>query len=174
MIHSGNEPLLISGVGTGTLEILEQEPGIEVIVVPIGGGSGGAGACIVAKAVNSTIRVIGVQSEAAPAAYRTWKEGVRSRRKWGRSPRALRLGPVRAAPADPPAAPRRLRARERRRDPGGTALMIEGTRNLIEAAGASPLAAALRLREELAGKRVALVASGGNVSPAQLRELLER
>ena len=52
-------------------------------------------------------------------------------------------------------------------------LMIEGTRNLIEAAGASPLAAALRLREELAGKRVALVASGGNVSPGQLRDLLE-
>ena len=45
------------------------------------------------------------------------------------------------------------------------ALMIETTRNLVEAAGAAPLAAALKLREELAGKRVALVASGGNVTP---------
>ena len=50
--------------------------------------------------------------------------------------------------------------------------MIETTRNLIESAGASPLAAALRLRAELAGKRIALIASGGNVSPEQLRELL--
>ena len=49
--------------------------------------------------------------------------------------------------------------------------MIETTRNLIEAAGAAPLAAALRQRQELAGKRVALVASGGNVSPQQLVEL---
>jgi threonine dehydratase len=50
--------------------------------------------------------------------------------------------------------------------------MIGGTRNLVEAAGAAPLAAALRLRDRLAGRRVALVCSGGNVSPQQLRELL--
>jgi threonine dehydratase len=52
-------------------------------------------------------------------------------------------------------------------------LMIETTRNLVEAAGAAPLAAALRQRSELAGKRVTLVASGGNVSPQQLAELLD-
>ena len=52
-------------------------------------------------------------------------------------------------------------------------LMLERTRNLIEPAGASPLAAALRVRERLAGRCVGLVATGGNVSPAQLRELLE-
>jgi threonine dehydratase len=50
--------------------------------------------------------------------------------------------------------------------------MIEATRNLIEASGAAPLAAALKLREDLRGRRVALIASGGNVSPHQLRELL--
>ena len=52
--------------------------------------------------------------------------------------------------------------------------MLEGTRNLVEPAGAAPLAAALRLRERLAGKTVALIQSGGNISPGQLRELLER
>ena len=52
------------------------------------------------------------------------------------------------------------------------ALMVEKTRNLVEAAGAAPLAAALRLRDALAGKRVALVCSGGNISPDQLREVL--
>ena len=72
-IHSGNEPSLIAGVATGTLEILQARPDTEVIVVPVGGGSGAAGACVVAKAVRSPIEVIGVQSEAAPAAYRSWQ-----------------------------------------------------------------------------------------------------
>jgi len=52
-------------------------------------------------------------------------------------------------------------------------LMIERTRNLVEAAGAAALAAVLAQRDELAGRKVVVVCSGGNVSPAQLRELLE-
>ena len=52
-----------------------------------------------------------------------------------------------------------------------TRLMIEHTRNLVEPAGAAPLAAALKLRDRLAGMKVALVASGGNLSPAQLAAL---
>src|SRR5438477_552332 len=72
-IHSGNEPLLIAGVGTETLEILEEQPRVDTIVVPVGGGSGAAGACIVAKSLDPAIKVIGVQSEAAPAAYRSWQ-----------------------------------------------------------------------------------------------------
>lgn len=63
-IHSGNEPLLIAGVATEVLEMLEDQPGLQVIIVPIGGGSGAAGACIVARTVNRNIRVIGVQSAA--------------------------------------------------------------------------------------------------------------
>src|SRR5881396_1682903 len=55
-IHSGNEPLLIAGVATETLEMLEDEPALEVIIVPIGGGSGAAGACIAAHAINPGIR----------------------------------------------------------------------------------------------------------------------
>ncbi len=93
--HSGNEPLLIAGVATDTLEILEAQPDIEVIVVPVGGGSGAAGACVVAKAVRPSIEVIGVQSEAAPAAYRSWQAGslvedpsARSRRGWRPAPRS--------------------------------------------------------------------------------------
>ncbi|HZC40387.1 MAG TPA: threonine/serine dehydratase, partial [Streptosporangiaceae bacterium] len=72
-IHSGNEPALIAGVATATLEILAERPDTEVIVVPVGGGSGAAGACIVAKAVRPAIEVIGVQAAAAPAAYRSWQ-----------------------------------------------------------------------------------------------------
>jgi threonine dehydratase len=173
-IHSGNEPLLIAGVATGALEILEQEPRVEVIVVPIGGGSGAAGACIVAKSVSPSVRVIGVQSEAAPAAYRSWRErrlveaamgtfaeGLATRTAFELPQRILRehLDDFVLVSED------EIRAAQR--------VMIESTRNLIEAAGAAPLAAASHLREELASKRVALVASGGNASPEQLREVLD-
>ena len=172
-VHSANEPALIAGVGTEALEILEEQPGIEAIVVPIGGGSGACGTCIAAKAINPAVRVIGVQSEQAPAAYRSWREGalvedrmetyaegLATRTAFELPQRILRdqLDDFVLVSDD------ELRAAQR--------TMIESTRNLIEAAGASPLAAALKLRDELAGKRVALIASGGNVSPAQLRELL--
>src|SRR6266702_4334496 len=72
-IHSGNEPMLIAGVGTYTLEILESQPDVDVIVVPVGGGRGASGACTVAKAISPSIEVVGVQSEAAPAGYRSWQ-----------------------------------------------------------------------------------------------------
>ena len=62
-VHSGDEPLLIAGVATYALEMLEDRPDLEVIIVPVGGGSGAAGVCIAAKAINPQIRVIGVQSE---------------------------------------------------------------------------------------------------------------
>jgi threonine dehydratase len=172
-VHSGNEPLLIAGVGTETLEILEERPTTDVVIVPIGGGSGAAGACIVAKSVSPAVKVIGVQSEAAPAAYRSWRErnlvddrmetfaeGLATRSPFELPQRILRrlLDDFVLVSDD------EIRAAQTR--------LIETTRNLVEAAGAAPLAAALRLRDELAGKRVALIASGGNVSLEQLRDLL--
>src|SRR5262249_52255300 len=74
-VHSGNEPHLIAGVATETLETLERQPELDVLIVPIGGGSGAAGACIAAKALRPQMRVIGVPPEGARAAYRSWKEG---------------------------------------------------------------------------------------------------
>src|SRR3712207_1086999 len=74
-IHSANEPLLIAGVGTYALELLEAVPDLDVIFVPVGGGSGVLGTATVARAVNPAIRVVGVQSEGAPAVYLSWKEG---------------------------------------------------------------------------------------------------
>ena len=173
-VHSGNEPLLIAGVATETLEILQEQPEMEVIVVPVGGGSGAAGACIVAKAVNPAIRVIGVQSEAAPTAYRSWRErrlvedrmetfaeGLATRTAFEFPQRILWqwLDDFVLVSDD------EIRAAQ--------VLMIEATRNLIEAAGAAPLAAALRLRGQLAAKRVALIASGGNASRDQLLDILK-
>jgi threonine dehydratase len=172
-VHSGNEPLLIAGVATATLELLEDEPHIDTIIVPVGGGSGAAGAAIVAKTLNPSIRVIGVQSDAAPAAFRSWRERALLEDEMKTFAEGLATRVAFELPqrimwellddfvlVDDDA----IRAAQR--------AMIESTRNLIEAAGASPLAAALQLRDELAGRRVALIASGGNASPDQLRELL--
>ena len=113
-IHSGDEPFLIAGVGTHTLEMLQEEPRIDTIIVPIGGGSGAAGAAIVAKAINPEIRVIGVQSDQAPSAYLSWKSGERRR---GAQPhsrgRARDRGSFRAPSADSSAPAGRLHPRDR-------------------------------------------------------------
>jgi threonine dehydratase len=172
-IHSGNEPHLIAGVGTQALEILERQPDVDVIVVPVGGGSGAAGTCIVAKAINSKIQVIGVQSAEAPAAYRSWKEHRLLTDRMGTIAEGLATRTAFELPQRilwdnlddfvlVPDAEIRTAVR----------LMIETTRNLAEPAGAAALAAALRLKDRLRGKRVALILSGSNVTPAQLRELL--
>lgn len=172
-VHSGDEPHLIAGVATEMLEIVEQQPDVEVVIVPVGGGSGAAGACIVAAAVNPELQVIAVQSEASPSAYRSWREG----RPVEATSETHAEGLDTRTPFELPQRIMRehlhdfvlmsedeIRAAQR--------AMIERTRNLIESAGAAPLAAALRLRDELRGRRVALVASGGNVSRDQLLEVL--
>ena len=174
-IHSGNEPHLIAGVGTATLEALEAQPDLDVVIVPIGGGSGAAGACIAGKGIRPELEVIGVQSSAAPAAYRSWQsrqlledrmetraEGLATRVAFELPQRILweRLDDFVLVDED-----------ELER---AVVRMIEGTRNLVEPAGAAPLAAALQLRGRLAGRKVALILSGGNISPGQLSEILGR
>ncbi len=173
-VHSGDEPHLIAGVGTASLEVVEDLPGADVLVVPIGGGSGAAGACVVASGQSSPFRVVGVQSAQAPAAWRSWKEGRLVEDRMGTYAEGL-------ATRTAFALPQRI-MREHLADfvlvddddiRRAQVLMIERTRNLVEAAGAAALAAVLRRPEEFRGQRVVVVCSGGNVSPAQLRELLE-
>jgi threonine dehydratase len=174
-VHSGNEPLLIAGVATETLEIVEEQPQVDAIVVPIGGGSGAAGACIVAKAINPAIRVIGVQSGAAPTAFRAWKERRLVEDRMETFAEGLATRTTFELPIsilwqwlDDFVLVSDDEIRE------AQVLMIESTRNLVEAAGAAPLAAAVRRRDELAGKRVALILSGGNASREQLLDVLGR
>ena len=173
-VSSGDEPLLIAGVATHTLEVLESQPDIEVIIVPIGGGSGAAGAALVAKTINPAIRVVAVQSSAAPAAYLTWQAQA-----WRTAPIHTFAGGL--ATGEPYMMPQtmlwqllddfvlvdddELRVCVR--------LLLEKAKTLAEPAGAASLAAALRLREELRGQKVALILSGGNISPAELRQCLD-
>jgi len=173
-VHSGNEPLLISGVGTATLEILEDEPSIDTLIVPIGGGSGAAGAIVAGKAIKPDLEIIGVQAEAAPAAYLSWKsralqeatmstfaEGLQTRTAFALPQQILwdGLDDFVLVGED-----------EIRR---AMLLLLARTRNLIEGAGAASLAAALKLRDRLAGRNVALICSGGNVTVEQLTALLQ-
>ena len=143
--------------------------------MPLGGGSGVAGACIVAKALKPEVRVIAVQSAQAPAGYRSWTEHQLLEDRMGTYAEGLATRTAFALPqqilwemldefvlVDDD----EIRVAQ--------ALMIENTRNLIEAAASATLAAALRMRNELDGKKVALVASGGNVSPEQLVDIMSR
>jgi len=172
-VHPANEPLLIAGVATETLEAIEDFPQVEAIFVPLGGGSGAAGACIVAKALNPAIRVVAVQSEQAPAAYRSWKE------------RRLVEGPMTTF-ADGLATSRAYELTqailwdllddfvlvsdaEIRQAIG---VLIEKAHTLAEGAGAAAVAGVLKVRESLRGRRVAAVVSGGNITLAHLREVL--
>ncbi|MCC9078388.1 threonine/serine dehydratase [Litorilinea aerophila] len=173
-ISSGDEPLLIAGVGTHALEMLEAQPDLEVILVPVGGGSGAAGAALVAKAVDPNIRVIGVQARGAPAAYLTWKE-----RTWRTAPIETFAGGL--ATGEPFMLPQQILWQhlddfvlvDDQELLVAIRLYLEKAKTLAEPAGAAPLAAALRLREQLQGRRVGLILSGGNISPDELRQALD-
>ena len=173
-IHSGDEPLLIAGVATATLEVLEDEPGLDVILVPIGGGSGAAAVCIVANALKPSLRVIGVQAALSPAAHESW----RARRLIDAPNRTFAEG---LATGSAFALPQQILwallkefvlvgEDEIRR---AMVWMIERAHTLAEAAGAASLAAAYQMRDELAGKKVGLICSGGNVSLEQLKQALD-
>lgn len=172
-VHSGNEPHLIAGVGTATLEIFEDQPDVDVIIVPIGGGSGAAGACVVSKSVRPGAEVIGVQSAQAPTAYRSWKQGRLVEGTMGTFAEGLA---TRTAFEYPQQILRELlddfvlvdddQIRK------AMLILMEITRNLVEGAGAAAMAAALQEKDRLRGKKVVVIMSGGNIAPAQLRELL--
>jgi len=173
-IHSGNEPLLIAGVATEALEMLEDEPGLEVIIVPIGGGSGAAGVSIVARAINPHIQVIGVQSEESPAAYEAWHQ----RRLVEAPNRTFAEGLATGVAFELPQKIMRdllhdfmlLSEEEIMR---AMVWMIERAHTLVEGAGAASLAAAYRMRDTLKDKKVGLVCSGGNTSLDHLRLALD-
>jgi threonine dehydratase len=172
-IHSGDEPLLIAGVATITLEIIEDAPDVNTIIVPVGGGSSTAGACLVAKTLDPRIRVIGVQAAGAPAAHDSWRarkllaapmntaaEGLATRTAFALPQRMLWdwLDDFILVDED-----EILRA---------TGIFVDKARTLAEGAAAASLAAAIKLGEQLAGQTVALVLSGGNITVDQLRAAL--
>jgi len=172
-IHSGNEPLLIAGVATETLEMLQDEPDLQVLIVPIGGGSGAAGASIVARAINPAIRVIGVQAAASPAAYESWRQGHLIEAPNRTLAEGLATGHAFELP--------QTILRQMLDDfflvseeeiLQAVVWLIERAHTLAEGAGAASLAGAYKMRRELKDKKVGIVCSGGNVSLEQLKRAL--
>lgn len=165
---------LIHGVGTYALEIMEDLPEVDVIIVPVGSGSGVCATCIAAKTINPNIKVIGVQSAQAPAMQQSWKlgksvtaqmetfaEGIATRVPFENTQRIMAQYLDDFVLVDD--AKIKL----------AIVTLLEHTHNLAEGAGAAPLVAALQLKGQLAGKNVALVMSGGNLSIERLKEILK-
>jgi threonine dehydratase len=169
-VHSANEPDLIAGVGTYALEIFDELPEPDVLIVPVGLGSGICGTALVAARRRPQTEVIGVQSELAPAVTLSWREG---RPVHTESARTFAEGMATRIPADMTLEIMRrhvddmvLVSDESLRD--AIRLLLRVTHNLAEGAGAASTAAALQMRNRLAGKTVVGILSGGNLD---LREL---
>lgn len=173
-IHSANEPFLVAGVGTYALELLEVAPELDVIYVPVGAGSGVLGTAVVARAVNPAIRVVGVQSEGAPAVYRSWAE-----RRYVETERVATFAEG-LATRQPFELPRQLLP-ELVHDmlmvsdselEASIRLLASGARQIVEGAGAAALAGALKRRGENSGKSIGIILSGGNIPGAQFSRIL--
>ena len=173
-IHSANEPLLIAGVGTETLEMLEEKPAIDTVIVPVGLGSGAAGACITAKSISRDIRVIGVQAAASPAVHDSWRSGQIETRPNDTLAEGLATGRAAAMTLDlllTHLDDFRLVPEEDILQ--GMVWWVERCHTLAESAAGAVLAAAYALRSELAGRKVGLICSGSNTTLAQLKKALE-
>ncbi len=174
-VHSANEPLLIAGVATYALEVFEDLPDADVILVPIGGGSGASGCALVRSWTGSRAKVIGVQAAGADAFARSWRTGTRV---VGERVATFAEGMATRVTFDLPFGILRQHlddivtlTEEELMD--GIRLALRCTHNLAEGAGAASLAAAVKLRGTLDGKKVVCVMSGGNIDQATLARVLQ-
>lgn len=174
LVHAINEPLLYEGVGTMHLEVFEELPDVEVVINPIGGGSGASAACIVYKNLNPRIKVIGVQAEGAPAFYHSWKsgsptstDGVRTAAEGLATSRAYEL-PLRILKEK--LDDMVLVSDEEMKQAVKT--IFKETGQVAELSGAASTAAAFKIKHKLAGRRAVLMLTGGNIEPEQLAQIL--
>ncbi|HEY3867541.1 MAG TPA: threonine/serine dehydratase [Actinocrinis sp.] len=172
-VDSGDEPMLISGVGTAALELFQTAGELDVLFVPVGAGTGVSGACLAASGVAPNCRVVGVQSAQAPAAHDSWRAGALVNR-----PNKTVIEGV--STGSPFALPQQI-MRELLHDfllvddtavRSAQRLMLTAAHTMAEGAGAVPLAGFLSVREQYAGQRVGLICSGGNASEKELAEVL--
>ena len=172
LVSAANEPLLVAGVATAYVELLEHAPDLDVLVVPVGGGSGAAAACLVARALAPGLEVVAVQSSASPAAHDSWRagqpvsrpntsraEGLATGTGFDLTQAVLREHLDDFVLVDDDAIDR------------AAALYLTAARTVAEGAGAAALAAVLADPARFAGRRVGVVCSGGNASPAELRRV---
>lgn len=174
-VHSANEPALIAGVGTMGLEIFEDLAEPDLILVPVGAGSGACGNGLVARHLRPQTAVIGVQSESAPGVWRGWKEGhlepcpTMASRHEGiatRVPFELTNTILRDVLDD------FILVTDDEID-GAIGLLAGQAKVIAEGAGAASLAAAWKLRDGLAGRKVVGIVSGGNIPLARFCDVVQ-
>lgn len=173
-IHSANVPELVAGVGTATLELVEEYPDLEAMFVPIGGGSGLCGACVVGKGINPDLQVFGVQAAGAPAVFESWRDRtLREGLPVATFAEGLATGEAYGLPArllwDTVDDIMLVSDADLRRS---ILTLLETTRMLAEGAGAAALAGLAQRRQDMAGKSVAVVLSGGNLTLEALEQAL--
>ncbi|CAN5622774.1 threonine ammonia-lyase [soil metagenome] len=170
-VHPGNEPHLIAGVGTYALELIEAEPHLDTVIVPVGGGSGVCGTATVFKAMSPSTKVIAVQTANMPAVYdsfhqkklishsggQTWAEGLATRVAF-EMPFEMMQELV-----DDVVLVSENDMREAMLD------LMEAAHIVAEGAGAASLAAAKNMASDLQGQNVGLIVSGGNVTLDTIR-----
>lgn len=173
-IHPFDDPRVIAGQGTATLELLEDVPGIDTLVVPIGGGGLISGASVVAKAQDRPIEVLGVQAELYPSMYNrihhtempcagdTLAEGIAVK-----YPGSVTAKIVEALVDDI------VLVGERRLEEA-VSLLLQIEKTVVEGAGAAGLAALLAEPERFKGKTVGTILCGGNIDTRLLANVLLR
>lgn len=176
LAHSTNDREVIAGAATMSLEMLEQEPALDMLVIGVGGGSQAVGALTVAHALHPSLEVIAVQAAGASAAHDAWHagapvvreraetfaDGLATRSVYDATFPALREGLAGFVTVTDAELAEALR------------ILYRTTHTLVEGAGAAGLAGVRRLGERLAGKRVGIVLSGGNIDEATLRRVVNR
>ena len=172
--HSTNDPLVVAGAGTMTLEILAQAPPLDALVIALGGGSQSVGALTVAAARQPSLRVYAVGAAGAPAQYESWRrgerltgqpvdtfaEGIATGAAYEETFDALCAGLAGFVTVTDQALYAAIRD------------LIAVTHNLPEGAGAAGFAGLLALAPQLAGRRVGIVMCGGNLAERDLRKAL--
>jgi threonine dehydratase len=173
-IHSTNNRHVIAGAATLTLEMLEERPDLEALVVSVGGGSQAVGAMTVAREMAPHLKTFAVQAARASSTYDSWRaghpvtgtsadtfaDGLATRNAYEMTFPALRAGLAGFV----------LVTEEEMAE--AVRLLLRTTHNLAEGAGAAGLAGLMKLREELPGKGVGIILSGGNIDRETLRRVV--
>jgi threonine dehydratase len=173
-IHSANEPLLIAGVGTIGLEILEDLPDLDAVIAPVGAGSQVSGMCTCIKTAAPDVEVIAVQSAHAPSVYNSWKSGKLESTE---SAKTMADGLATRVAFELPVSIMRdllddfILVTDEEIE-AAIKIYVEKAHTIAEGAGAASLAAGIKIRDRLQGKKVALILSGGNLPADVLKGIL--
>lgn len=172
VVHPYDDDRVIAGQGTATLEFLEQQTGLDLVLVPVGGGGLLGGTAIAAKALSPAIRVAGVEPEQADDACRSFRSGERILLD---APETIADGLRSSLGARNFAIMRRLVddmvSVSEAAIIAATRLVLESLKVLIEPSAAVPVAALLERKLDVRGARVGVILSGGNLDLEQAQWL---